>query len=53
MFDAALKQGVVYLPGGAFSVKRQHTNTMRLNFSRVEPEKFDEGIKRLSTGYSR
>jgi DNA-binding transcriptional MocR family regulator len=48
LFDDALKAGVVYIPGGAFSVNGNHKNTMHLNFSRVAPEKFDEGIKRLS-----
>jgi 2-aminoadipate transaminase len=48
LFDDALQAGVVYIPGGAFSVNGGHKNTMRLNFSRVAPEKFDEGIKRLS-----
>lgn len=43
----ALKSGVAYIPGGAFAVHGGKNNTMRLNFSRVTPDKFDEGVKRL------
>jgi len=48
LFDDALANGVVYIPGGAFSVNGKHQNAMRLNFSRVQPQQFDDALSRLS-----
>lgn len=48
MLQAAIDAGIVYIPGGAFALDGGKTNTMRLNFSKVKPNKFEEGIARLS-----
>jgi 2-aminoadipate transaminase len=47
-FSQAVEQKVAYIPGSAFSVHGQHRNTMRLNFSNVALDKFDEGVARLA-----
>ncbi|MBZ0284178.1 MAG: PLP-dependent aminotransferase family protein [Anaerolineae bacterium] len=49
VFDQAVKQKVVYVPGGAFAVEGGYTNTMRLNFSNARPEIIQEAISRLAT----
>ena len=49
IFDIALAQGVAYVPGSAFYPNKEEAglHTMRLNFSYNNPEKNEEGIKRL------
>lgn len=49
LFDQAVEQKVVYVPGGAFAVEGGYTNTMRLNFSNARPETIHEAISRLAT----
>jgi len=49
VFDHAVQQKVVYVPGGAFAVEGGYTNTMRLNFSNARPEVIQEAISRLAT----
>jgi 2-aminoadipate transaminase len=45
----AIENKVVYIPGAAFNVGVNGArNTMRLNFSNVKPELFDEGVRRLA-----
>lgn len=44
----AIEQGVVYIPGGAFAVQGGSRNTLRLNFSNVTADKFEEGVARLA-----
>jgi 2-aminoadipate transaminase len=41
-------QRVAFIPGGAFAVNGGHQNTMRLNFSAVQPEAIQEGVARLA-----
>ncbi len=48
LFEEAVKQKVAYIPGAAFAVHGGHENTMRLNFSNVQPDMIQEGVKRLS-----
>jgi 2-aminoadipate transaminase len=43
------EQDVAFIPGGAFAVEGGHRNTMRLNFSAVEPQAIREGVARLAT----
>lgn len=43
----AIANGVVYIPGGAFATHGGKLNCLRLNFSNVKAEKFDEGLRRL------
>ncbi len=47
LLDDAIEAGVVYIPGGAFAVDGGKRHTMRLNFSNVAPEQFDDGLRRL------
>lgn len=43
------EQQVAFIPGGAFAFEGGHRNTMRLNFSAVEPTAIREGVARLAT----
>lgn len=47
MLPEAIANGVVYIPGGAFATHGGKLNCLRLNFSNVKEEKFDEGLRRL------
>jgi 2-aminoadipate transaminase len=47
MLPEAITNGVVYIPGGAFATHGGKLNCLRLNFSNVKAEKFDEGLRRL------
>ena len=49
MYDEALSKGVAYVAGCFFYTDRSHSNTMRLNFSFIEENKMDPGIKLLSS----
>lgn len=44
----AIENGVAYVPGGSFFVKKDGSNTMRLNFSYPTLQQIREGIRRLS-----
>ncbi|WP_417218463.1 PLP-dependent aminotransferase family protein [Arthrobacter sp.] len=44
----AIEDGVVFIPGAAFTPDDEPNNRLRLAFSAVEPEKITEGVKRLS-----
>ena len=48
MFEAAVERKVAYIPGAAFAVHGDHRNTMRLNFSNLQPEAIKVGIARLA-----
>ena len=43
----ALKEKVAFVPGGSFYGNRPQENTIRLNFSNMNPERLREGIIRL------
>ncbi|WP_415226449.1 PLP-dependent aminotransferase family protein [Psychromonas sp.] len=47
LFDKALKYKVAFVPGDPFYVEKRGLNTLRLNFSSVDPDIIEEGIKRL------
>ena len=49
LFDKAIEQKVAFVPGDPFYVKKRGLNTLRLNFSSVDPDIIEEGIKRLGT----
>ena len=49
MLPDAIKDGVGYVSGNAFSPARAQGNSMRLNFTFSEDEQIREGIKRLGT----
>ena len=47
LFDKAIEQKVAFVPGDPFYVEKRGLNTLRLNFSSVDPDIIVEGIKRL------
>lgn len=47
LFQAALRQNVAFVPGGAFYAGEPDGCHMRLNFSNATPEQIREGIRRL------
>ena len=48
LYDKALAAGVAYVAGSFFYVDGSHRNTMRLNFSFIDMEKMETGIKILA-----
>lgn len=53
LFELAVKDKVVFVPGDPFYVNRTGTNTMRLNFSCVDEETIRVGIKRIGNAIER
>lgn len=49
LFNHALEQKVIYIPGSAFAVHGGYKNTMRLNFSNAAPDMIREGVARLAS----
>jgi 2-aminoadipate transaminase len=49
----AVKEKVAFVPGQGFHPDHSGTNTMRLNFSNVPPDKLREGIRRLGGAIQR
>jgi len=47
MLPDAVREKVVYVPGSAFSPRRERTSAMRLNFSNCPPAEIEEGVRRL------
>ncbi|MHC4647989.1 MAG: aminotransferase-like domain-containing protein [Planctomycetota bacterium] len=47
LFDLAIKDKVAFVPGNPFYINKERTNTLRLNFSCVDEETIEIGIKRL------
>jgi len=47
VFDLAIEKKVAFVPGDPFYVNRTNANTMRLNFSCVDEETIEIGIRRL------
>jgi len=47
VFDRAIEQKVAFVPGDPFYVSKRGMNTLRLNFSSVDPDVIVEGIERL------
>lgn len=47
LLEAALNEGVAFVPGGEFHLNGEGKNTMRLNFSNMPPARIEEGIKKL------
>jgi len=48
LFQEAVKEKVVFVPGDPFYTGNQKTSTFRLNFSCVDPEAVEEGVKRMA-----
>src|SRR6202165_5354961 len=49
----AVKEKVAFVPGQGFHADGSGTNTMRLNFSNVPPDRLQEGIRRLGLAIQR
>jgi 2-aminoadipate transaminase len=47
LFNLAVKENVIFVPGDPFYIGKKKTRTMRLNFSCVDEETIRIGIKRL------
>lgn len=47
LFEEAVKHNVVFVPGDPFYTKHTNTSAFRLNFSCVDPETVEEGVKRM------
>jgi 2-aminoadipate transaminase len=47
LFELAIKDKVIFVPGDPFYVNKTRTNTLRLNFSCVDEETIEIGIDRL------
>ena len=47
LFEIAVKDKVIFVPGDPFYVNKTRTRTMRLNFSCVDEETIEIGISRL------
>ncbi|MDH5230813.1 MAG: PLP-dependent aminotransferase family protein [Gammaproteobacteria bacterium] len=47
LFDLAVKEKVIFVPGTPFYVNKNHGNTFRLNFSCTDKPTTEIGIKRL------
>ncbi len=48
LYAEALREGVTFLPGGAAQPEPTGRTSVRLSFSIVAPERFDEGARRLA-----
>jgi len=53
LFELAVKDKVVFVPGDPFYVNKTDVNTLRLNFSCVDEETIDIGIQRLGRAIDR
>lgn len=49
LYDRALASQVAYVAGSFFYTDGSHRNTMRLNFSYIDSERMEEGIKILAS----
>jgi 2-aminoadipate transaminase len=47
LFEPALRHGVAFIPGGAFSTAGSFTDALRLCFATSAPDRIDEGVARL------
>ncbi len=51
LLDAALAEGVAFVPGDAFSVERDHSSALRFSYSAPTPDRIDEGVRRLRRAF--
>ncbi|MDM7275562.1 MAG: PLP-dependent aminotransferase family protein [Thermoprotei archaeon] len=49
LLPEAIERGVAYVPGQAFYVMKNGSNTMRLNYSYPTPDQIKTGIRRLAS----
>lgn len=53
LFEAALAEGVAYIPGPAFSASGRFHDALRLCFASTTPERTDLGVRRLRRAIDR
>ena len=53
LLDAALEEGVAFVPGDAFAVERDHSAALRFSYSSPTPDRIDEGVRRLRRAFDR
>jgi 2-aminoadipate transaminase len=53
LFEAALAEGVAFIPGDAFSPSKRFPDALRLCFASTPPERIVEGIARLARAVER
>ncbi|HEX2162532.1 MAG TPA: PLP-dependent aminotransferase family protein, partial [Thermoanaerobaculia bacterium] len=53
LLDAALDEGVSFVPGGVFAASGEHRSAMRLCFSSVREERIAVGVERLRVALDR
>lgn len=53
LFDEALKEQVVFVPGVAFYTDDGANNCFRMNFSCVDPKTIEEGVRRMQRAIDR
>lgn len=53
LFDEAVQQKVVFVPGDPFYTVKKVTNSFRMNYSCVDPETIEDGVKRMSSAIER
>jgi 2-aminoadipate transaminase len=51
LFDCAVQEKVVFVPGMPFYTEGSGANTFRLSFSCTEPDVIEEGMKRLAQAF--
>lgn len=52
LFDLAVREKVVFVPGAPFFTGNKGATTFRLNFSCSEPSEIEEGMRRLSKAFA-
>lgn len=52
LLDAALVEGVAFVPGDAFSFDHDHSEALRFSYSSPIPERIDEGVVRLRRAFN-
>lgn len=53
LFEEAVKERVVFVPGAPFYTEDGSQNTFRLNYSCVDPVTIEEGVKRMTKAINR
>ncbi len=53
LFDAALEEGVAFVPGDAFGIGADHSSSLRFSISAPAPDRIDLGVTRLRRAFDR
>jgi 2-aminoadipate transaminase len=52
LFECAVREKVVFVPGAPFFTNGRGAATLRLNFSCSEPEEIEQGMERLARAFA-